>query len=88
MSKQSKIWGWLIGAACIGCCAVPLYLLVVGGAAIGITSWFSPAWREILMCLLPLMAVALIFYFMKRKKSCCDTPGNGCSSNQCGLDHQ
>lgn len=86
MSKQSKIWGWLLGAACIGCCAVPLYLLAVGATA-GITSLVSPALREILICVVPLLLIAVTFYAInKKKKSCCESQGKNCTSNQCGLD--
>lgn len=86
MSKQSKIWGWLLGTACIGCCAVPLYLLAVGATA-GITSLMSPALREMLICLIPLLLILVIFYVInKKKKSCCTSPGTNCTSSQCGRD--
>jgi hypothetical protein len=85
MSDKKSRWVlWGLGLACTACCALPIYLLL-GGAAVGLSaSLISPAIKEILICVLPLMIVGLGVYFMNRKKkSCCDSPQSNCNNQQC-----
>lgn len=91
MSDKKSKWAlWGIGLACVACCAVPLYLVMGGVAAVGISaSVISPAIREILICVLPIMSIGLVIFLMSRKKkSCCDAPQSSCNSQQCQVkDH-
>lgn len=84
--KKSRwaLWGLLL--ACAACCAAPVYLLLTG-AAVGLSaSLISPAAKEILICVLPLIIVGLAIYFVNRKKkSCCDSPESNCNDHQCGV---
>jgi hypothetical protein len=85
-SKKSK---WIIftaAIACIGCCAVPLYLLIAGASSLGVlTALMNKQNLEVLICLAPLVLIA--GYFMckrhQAKQACCAAPTGECSSTQC-----
>lgn len=78
---------FLIGAACLGCCAVPLWILLTGAVSVGVL--FSPASLEMLVCAAPL-ALLVIYWGYRRyqQKHCCKTPGQTCTGTQCGVDSQ
>lgn len=84
MSDKKSKWAlWGVGLACAACCAMPIYLLLGGTTVIGA---MSAVFRELLICLLPLMVLGLVTYFIaKRKKSCCDSPQSNCNHHQCGI---
>lgn len=84
MSDKKSKWAlWGLGLACAACCAMPIYLLLGGTAVVGA---MSAVFRELLICLLPLMVLGLVVYFIaKRKKSCCDLPQSNCNDLQCGV---
>lgn len=84
--KKSKSW-LMLGAAmaCIGCCAVPLYLIISGFVSAGaIAALWNPKILELVVCLLPLMV--LIGYWIYRRtmqKNCCASNEGNCQPNQC-----
>ncbi|RYY74008.1 MAG: hypothetical protein EOO52_14120 [Gammaproteobacteria bacterium] len=87
MSTQKS--GWLLLTlviACIGCCAVPLYTIVVGisgvGALVGLMNFKT---IEMLICLAPLLLIAIYLHLRRHqsKKVCCSTPSTECDSTQC-----
>ena len=86
-SQKSK---WIIftaAIACIGCCAVPLYLLIAGASSLGVlTALMNKQNLEVLICLAPLVLIAGYFIYQRHqaKKICCSTPAGECSSTQCG----
>jgi hypothetical protein len=86
-SQKSK---WIIftaAIACIGCCAVPLYLLIAGASSLGmLAALMNKQNLEVLICFAPLVLIAGYFIYQRHqaKKICCSTPAGECSSTQCG----
>lgn len=86
-SKKSK---WLIftaAIACIGCCTVPLYLIIAGASSVGVlAAMMNKQNLEVLICLAPLALIAGYFMYKRyqAKKTCCSTPTNECSDTNCG----
>lgn len=84
--KRSK---WIIGVgaiACVGCCAIPLFGLMVGTSGLGAMAFLSPMLSsELLVCLAPLVMVVIYLFYSqyKSRKQCCAEPFNQCSSAQC-----
>lgn len=84
--KRSK---WLIGIgaiACVGCCAIPLFGLLVGASGLGAMAFLSHKLNsELLVCLVPLVMVVLYLFYSqyKSRKQCCAELSNQCSSTQC-----
>ncbi len=90
MSSQKSTWFIVTAAiACIGCCAVPLYLLIAGASSLGVlAALMNKQNLEVLICLAPL-ALTVGYFLYKRhqaKKACCTVPTGECSSTQCGTN--
>lgn len=86
--KRSKSW-LIIGAAlaCIGCCAVPIYLLVTGLSLAGAMAVIgSSTLLEVLLCLLPLLVIGWFYYRQSQAKNCCPNPQKQCNSDQCSRE--
>lgn len=84
--KKSQSWLMLgVALACIGCCALPLYLIISGWAAVGaIAVLWNARWLELLVCLLPLvLLVSYWVYRRKTQKACCSSTENRCHADQC-----
>ncbi len=85
-SLKSK---WLIftaAIACIGCCAVPLYLIIAGASSVGVLAALMNRQNlEVLICLTPLALIAGYFIYKRHqaKKACCLAPTNECSDTNC-----
>ena len=88
MSSQKSKWiPFTAAIACIGCCAVPLYLIIAGASSVGVlAALVNKQNLEVLICLAPLALIAgyLIYNQHQVKKACCSAPGGKCSSTQCG----
>jgi len=85
-THKSKIAMLITAIACVGCCAIPLYSIVVGASSIGVISTLiSDKNREVLICLLPLLLIAIDYYIYRRlnRKSCCTSPTDECGNTQC-----
>jgi hypothetical protein len=90
MNKST--WLMLLAAvACVGCCAIPVYGLIVSASGLGL---FVVALlgenKEIIACLLPLAMLLIIYgsYKLLRakpQKVCCEVPEDECVSNNCAL---
>ncbi len=86
-SQKSK---WLIftaAIACIGCCAIPLYLIIAGASSLGVlVSLMNKQNLEVFICLAPLALIAGYFIYtrQKAKKNCCSAPTNECINKHCG----
>jgi hypothetical protein len=87
MSSQKSKWIILTAAiACIGCCAVPLYLIIAGASSFGaLAALMNKQNMDVLICLAPLVLIAGYFVYKRHqtKKTCCTAPANECSSTQC-----
>lgn len=87
MSSQKSTWFIVTAAiACIGCCAVPLYLLIAGASSLGLlAALMNKQNLEVLICLAPLVLVVGYFLYKRHqaKKACCTAPAGECSSTQC-----
>ena len=85
-SQKSK---WLIATAaiaCIGCCAIPLYLIIAGASSVGVLAALVNRQNlEVLICLAPLALIAGYFMYKRHqvKKVCCSVPTGECSNTQC-----
>jgi hypothetical protein len=85
-SQKSK---WIIvsaAAACIGCCAIPLYVIIAGASGAGVlAALLSQQNLEVLICLAPLVLLAGYFIYKRHqtKKTCCSAPTSKCSNTQC-----
>lgn len=88
MSSQKSKWIMFAAAiACIGCCAVPLYLLIAGASSLGVLAALMNTQNlEVLICLMPLALIVGYFLYKRHqaKKVCCAAPTGECSSTQCG----
>lgn len=89
MSSQKSKWIIFTAAiACMGCCAIPLYVIVAGTSGIGLlTVLMSEESLDMLVCLVPLLLIAIGYYVYERKnrKACCTSPKSECSKTQCTL---
>lgn len=87
MSLQKSKWIIISAAvACIGCCAIPLYVIIAGASGAGVLAgWMSKQHLEVLVCLAPLVLIAGYFFYQRRqtKKACCSAPASTCSNTQC-----
>lgn len=87
MSPQKSKWIIFTAAiACIGCCAVPLYLIIAGVSSAGVlAALMNKQNLEVLICLAPLALVAGYFIYKRpqAKKTCCPAPNNKCSVTSC-----
>lgn len=87
MSSQKSKWIMVTAAiACIGCCAVPLYLIIAGALGAGVlASLMSQKNLDVLICLAPLVLIAGYFIYKRHqaKKACCSAPTGECSNTQC-----
>jgi hypothetical protein len=90
MSSQKSKWIIVTAAiACIGCCAVPLYLIIAGSSSVGVlAALMNKKNLEVLICLAPLVLIAGYFMYKRHqvKKTCCSAPTGECSSTQCGTN--
>ncbi len=90
MSSQKSKWLIVTAAiACIGCCAVPLYLIIAGASSLGLlAALMNKQNLEVLICLVPLVLIAGYFMYKRHqaKKACCSAPTGECSSTQCGTN--
>lgn len=88
-TSTSKITMILAALACVGCCAIPLYAIVAGTSSIGLLAiLMSEKNIEVLICLAPLLIIAIGYYVYRRKnrKACCASPKSECSETQCALN--
>lgn len=88
-TSTSKITMVLAALACVGCCAIPLYAIVAGTSSISLLAAFmSEKNVEVLICLAPLLIIAISYYVYRRKiqKACCTSPNSECSKTHCALD--
>jgi hypothetical protein len=87
MSSQKSKWLMFTAAvACIGCCAIPLYLIIAGASSAGmLAALMSKQHLEVLICLAPLILLASYFIYKRHqtKKACCSAPTSKCSNTQC-----
>lgn len=87
MSSQKSTWIIFTAAiACIGCCAVPLYVIIAGVSSAGVlATLMSKQNIDVLICLAPLVLIAGYFIYKhhKAKKSCCSAPTSACTNTQC-----
>ena len=85
MNNRKSVWLVLTAAiACIGCCAVPLYLIIAGASSASLLAIVSGSKSfELLLCLLPIAFLSIIYMVAHRKKQCCPEPYDKCSDNQC-----
>jgi hypothetical protein len=87
MSSQKSKWLIFTAAiACIGCCAIPLYFIIVGASSLGVmAALMSKQNLEVLICLAPLVLIAGYFMYKRHqaKKACCSAPTNECSDTHC-----
>lgn len=87
MSSQKSKWLIFTAAiACIGCCAVPLYLIIAGASSVGVLAALTNKQNlEVLICLAPLALIAGYFMYKRHqaKKPCCSAPTGDCSNTQC-----
>ena len=85
-SPKSK---WIIftaAIACIGCCAVPLYLIIAGASSAGVlAALMNKQNLDVLICLAPLALIAGYFIYKRHqaKKACCIAPTGECGNTQC-----
>ena len=84
---MNKSKAWLVfgtALACIGCCAIPAYIVFSGISAAGIAAaiW-SPQLMELALCLLPLLVLGWMYARYTKRQRCCDNPAKRCGSNQC-----
>lgn len=83
--KPKSLWLTIVAVvACIGCCSVPLYALLIGSA--GLAALLNQTTLEIVKCALPLVVFAvgyLIYYKHQVKKRCCASARAECGKNQC-----
>jgi len=88
MSSQKSKWIIFTAAiACIGCCAIPLYLIIAGASSVGVLAVLMNKQNlEVLLCLAPLVLIAGYFVYKQHqaKKACCAAPASECSNTQCG----
>lgn len=85
-TSTSKITMILAALACVGCCAIPLYAIIAGTSSIGLLAiLMSEKNMEVLICLAPLLIIAIGYYIYRRKnrKVCCTSPKSECSETQC-----
>lgn len=86
VNRKSKLLIGLVGAACVACCAVPisgLVILAVGSSATVASFFATDGFKEILVCLLPLLILSIgLVYVSRRKKpsDCCATTGTSCNT--------
>lgn len=87
MSSQKSKWLIFTAAiACIGCCAIPVYLIIAGASGAGVlAAVMSKQNLEVLICLVPLALIAgyLIYKRHQAKQACYSAPASKCSSAQC-----
>lgn len=86
MSSQKSKWIIVSAAACIGCCAIPLYVIIAGASGAGVlAALMSKQNLEVLICLAPLVLLAGYFIYKRHqtKKACCPSPTSACSDVQC-----
>lgn len=71
MNKRKSVWLVLVAAiACIGCCAVPLYLIIAGASSASLMAIVGGAkGLELILCLLPVAFIGAIYVVTRRKKS-------------------
>lgn len=85
-TSKSKRMIYLAAMACIGCCAIPIYALVIGATSIGFGVLIIEPIREIIACLLPVLIFGIGYYLyqkQRQKKRCCVTPQKNCITSQC-----
>jgi hypothetical protein len=86
MSSQKSKWIIVSAAACIGCCAIPLYVIIAGASGAGVlAALMSKQNLEVLICLAPLVLLAGYFIYKRHqtKKAWCPSPTSACSDVQC-----
>lgn len=85
MNNRKSVWLVLTAAiACIGCCAVPLYLIIAGASSASLMAIVGGAkGLELILCLLPVAFIGAIYVVTRRKKKCCSDPTDKCANNQC-----
>lgn len=87
MKSDNSKWLIFTAAACIGCCAIPLFTIAAGASGIGlIAALIDPENFDLLMCLLPLpiiFAGFLIYKGQQAKSSCCTSPKDECNKIRC-----
>lgn len=84
--KSKKSWLVAATVACIGCCAVPLFLIIVGASSAGVlAALITQINLDVLLCLAPLVVIAGYFIHKQHqaKRTCCSMPTGECSSTQC-----
>ncbi len=90
MSSQKSTWVIVAAAiACIGCCAVPLYLLIAGTSSLGVwAALMNKQNLEVLICLTPLALITGYFLYKRHqaKKACCSVRTGECRRTQCGTN--
>ena len=95
MSPQKSKWIIFTAVlACIGCCAIPLYAVIASATSIGLlAALISKKNIEVLVCLAPLLLIAIGYYFYRHKnrEKCCNSNTRECSSTHCNItkgEHQ
>lgn len=67
-TPTSKITMILAALACVGCCAIPLYVIVAGTLSIELlATLMNEKNMEVLICLVPLLIIAIGYYVYRRK---------------------
>jgi hypothetical protein len=89
VNKRKSVWLMLVAAiACIGCCAVPLYLIIVGASSASLmTIVGGTKGLELLLCLLPVVFIGATYVVTRHKKQCCPEPTDKCGNNQCSTSN-
>lgn len=87
MSSRKSKWIILTATlACIGCCAIPVSLIVAGASSLGMLATLAHKQNlEALICLAPLVLIAGYFIYKRHKANppCCSAPTSECTSKQC-----
>lgn len=86
MPSQKSKWIIVSAAACIGCCAIPLTVIIAGASSTGVlAALMSKQNLDVFICLAPLMLLAAYFIYKRyqTKKTCCSAPTSKCSATQC-----
>ena len=85
MNNRKSVWLVFTAAiACIGCCAVPLSLVIAGASSASLMAIVTgPKSVDLLLCLLPVAILGIIYMATRRKKQCCPEPSDECGKNQC-----
>lgn len=87
MTSQKSKWIVSIAAiACIGCCTIPLFTILVGASGISFVALLDHKNLDLLVCLLPLLIMLVGYFMYKRQQAknvCCNSPSDECSKTQC-----